>query len=276
MDFKTNFSATFESQEEQMEYNKKVQPLMARLQQIESAYNSTSDFKQKEKLMTQRSELISVIRQLPSEIKSKARERARKAREAEERKAEKAREKAEREAEKAREKAEREEEKAREKEKNIIIKGIKACLANKEQMNREDIKRIILDANQFEHVEYDEIEKKFLNDLYLQERNKVMNESQDANRSYLLKIAYLLGKTESRIDTEIKKELERLEREEILEKKLIKCNLITWSIILVLVVLQIIFLGWWTLLTGVATVVIALFIEGKITDKIKKEVFKNH
>ena len=115
-----------------------------------------------------------------------------------------------------------------------------------------------------------------LQEKYEGEKYSVVHNSEDANRATLLRFAKLLGKSEKQVDSEIKKDLEEKAKEEeekakeeLLQKKISKCNMITWGIILVLLIPQIIFLGWWTFLTGIVTLIIALRVKSAIIRKMK-------
>lgn len=265
MDFQNSFAAHFETAEEMQEYQKKVTPLMAKLNELQLAINDTKDFNKKNKLRDQHREIKNKINALPREIREKARKEREKERE-KERKAQEA----------AREKERQAHAKAVKKEKDIIHKQILAYLSKDESITRAEIKEKILAVNQFELVNYDEVEETLLQEKYEGEKYSVVHNSEDANRATLLRFAKLLGKSEKQVDSEIKKDLEEKAKkeeekakEELLQKKISKCNMITWGIILVLLIPQIIFLGWWTFLTGIVTLIIALNVKSAIIRKLK-------
>jgi hypothetical protein len=276
MDFQNSFAAHFETAEEMQEYQKKVTPLMAKLNELQRAINDTNDFNKKMKLLDQHREIKNKINALPIEIRKKARKEREKEREKERKAQEAAREKEWKAQEAAREKERRAHAKAVKKEKDIIHKQILAYLSKDESITRAEIKEKILAVNQFELVNYDEVEETLLQEKYEGEKYSVVHNSEDANRATLLRFAKLLGKSEKQVDSEIKKDLEEKAKkeeekakEELLQKKISKCNMITWGIILVLLIPQIIFLGWWTFLTGIVTLIIALRVKSAIIRKMK-------
>ena len=74
------------------------------------------------------------------------------------------------------------------------------------------------------------------------------------NRECLDNLARLLDKN---VDNDVHDFIQKLEREKRENKKEATLKKILWSITIGLIVLQIIYWGWWTILTGLITLAIA-------------------
>lgn len=158
--------------------------------------------------------------------------------------------------------------KKQKKEEKKITDAILSCLLSEEDFERNKIKERILSVNKFEFVDYDSVEQSFLEQLYVKEKRKVVYNSKDANQVLLYKIASLLGKENSQVELEIKSDLDIVEKDRKLRTKISQFSDIVWILILILVILQYVYIRWWTLLSGTITLIVFLKIKSIVIHKI--------
>ena len=161
---------------------------------------------------------------------------------------------------KEKEEQERKQKEQKKKSEKIRLKSeIDRILKEGKSLNRQEFDQVICSRNTFELIDYQEVSQSLLKNEY---SNKLITKA-SGNESISIDTLILLGALLDISPEQVKADVEQKIRNEIEEKRQQKIKVVStwciWGIAAILLMLQVIFLQWWTILTGIITLIIVKY-----------------
>lgn len=161
---------------------------------------------------------------------------------------------------KEKEEKERKQKEQKKKSEKIRLKSeIDRILKEGKSLNRQEFDQVICSRNTFELIDYQEVSRSLLKNEY---SNKLITKA-SGDESISIDTLILLGALLDISPEQVKADVEQKIRNKIEEKRQQKIKVVStwciWGIAAILLMLQVIFLQWWTILTGIITLIIVKY-----------------